>query len=62
MWAADRTLEDLDAYYRDNPSLIVIRDADAISRKRPVRFVEMEAEDVQKAADEVGHAVHHEEI
>ncbi|KKY16585.1 putative mfs sugar [Diplodia seriata] len=32
---ANRSLEDLDEYYRTNPSLIVIRDPDAISTKRP---------------------------
>ncbi|GLA26509.1 hypothetical protein AnigIFM63326_003669 [Aspergillus niger] len=34
---ANRTLEDLDAYYRSNPPLIVINDPDAISVKRPLK-------------------------
>lgn len=46
---SDRTLEDLDAYYRENPPLIVTRDKDAISRKRPEKFKAMQAEDVQRA-------------
>ena len=48
---SDRTLEDLDAYYRDNPPLVVIRDKDAVSRKRPAKFAAMQAEDVEKAAE-----------
>ncbi|KAK8086711.1 Major facilitator superfamily domain- general substrate transporter [Apiospora phragmitis] len=47
---ADRTLEDLDIYYRENPSLIVIRDANAISRRRPLKYVEMQERDIQNAA------------
>jgi len=46
---SDRTLEDLDAYYRENPPLIVTRDKDSISRKRPEKFKAMQAEDVQRA-------------
>ena len=34
----------MDAYYRENPPLIVIRDPDAISRKRPQKYIEHEAE------------------
>ncbi|KAM0815446.1 putative Major facilitator superfamily (MFS) profile domain-containing protein [Seiridium cardinale] len=45
---ADRTLEDLDAYYRDNPSLIVTRDRDAISRKRPEKYAEMQQRDIRE--------------
>ncbi|KAJ8133204.1 hypothetical protein O1611_g419 [Lasiodiplodia mahajangana] len=36
---ANRTLEDLDAYYRENPPLIVIKDKDATSVRRPQKFV-----------------------
>lgn len=46
---SDRTLEDLDAYYRENPPLIVTKDKDAISRTRPEKFKAMQAEDVQRA-------------
>ncbi|KAK6065904.1 hypothetical protein SCUP234_12356 [Seiridium cupressi] len=45
---ADRTLEDLDAYYRDNPSLIVTRDRDAISRKRPEKYAETQQRDIRE--------------
>lgn len=46
---SDRTLEDLDAYYRDNPPLIVTKDKDAISRTRPEKFNAMHEEDIQRA-------------
>ncbi|KAF2242601.1 sugar transporter [Trematosphaeria pertusa] len=46
---SDRSLEDIDAYYRENPSLIVIGDKDAISVRRPQKFVDMEREDIEKA-------------
>ncbi|PYI32180.1 general substrate transporter [Aspergillus indologenus CBS 114.80] len=50
---ANRTLEDLDAYYRSNPSLIVINDPDAISVKRPQKYIDHEAELIQKTAGKV---------
>ncbi|KAK3673668.1 hypothetical protein LTR78_006573 [Recurvomyces mirabilis] len=46
---ADRTLEDLDYYYRENPPLIVIGDKDAISVKRPSEYVQMQDDDVLRA-------------
>ncbi|ETS79393.1 hypothetical protein PFICI_09246 [Pestalotiopsis fici W106-1] len=46
---ADRTLEDLDAYYRENPSLIVTRDRNATSRKRPGKYAEMQRRDIVEA-------------
>jgi len=49
---SDRKLEDLDAYYRENPPLIVIRDKDSISIKRPAKYVEMEQQDLQKVTEE----------
>jgi hypothetical protein len=45
---ANRTLEDLDAYYRSNPPLIVVNDPDAISAKRPLKYIEHEDEELQK--------------
>ena len=48
--AANRSLEDLDLYYRENPSLIVTRDQDAISAKRPFKYIRQEQEEVEKAA------------
>ncbi|BCR89364.1 uncharacterized protein ACHE_50562S [Aspergillus chevalieri] len=47
---ANRSLEDIDAYYRFNPSLFVIRDPDAICTKRPQKYIQHESEEVQKNA------------
>ncbi|KAI9926195.1 hypothetical protein ASPWEDRAFT_43563 [Aspergillus wentii DTO 134E9] len=47
---ANRTLEDVDAYYRSNPPLIVVGDPDAISTKRPLKFIQHEDEEVQRNA------------
>ncbi|KAL3482565.1 hypothetical protein BJX62DRAFT_250989 [Aspergillus germanicus] len=49
---ADCTLEDVDAYYRTNPPLIVVGDPDAISTKRPLRFMQHEDEKIQRKAKE----------
>lgn len=38
----------MDAYYRSDPPLIVAKDADAISTKRPVQFICHEDEEIQK--------------
>ncbi|KAL4963229.1 sugar porter family MFS transporter [Aspergillus stella-maris] len=45
---ANRTLEDIDTYYRTNPSLIVTGDPDAISTKRPLKYAQHEDEEVLK--------------
>ncbi|KAL4804491.1 general substrate transporter [Aspergillus unguis] len=45
---AGRTLEDMDAYYRTNPPLLVFRDKEAISVKRPESYRVQEEEDVRK--------------
>ncbi|KAL9635818.1 MAG: hypothetical protein Q9204_002476 [Flavoplaca sp. TL-2023a] len=37
---ADRTLEDIDRLFRDDPHIFVFRDKDAISEKRPLKYVE----------------------
>ncbi|KAJ5099556.1 Major facilitator superfamily domain general substrate transporter [Penicillium argentinense] len=47
---ANRTLEDMDAYYRSNPPLMVVGDRDAISTKRPAQFAYQEEEEIQKNA------------
>lgn len=47
---ANRSLEDLDAYYRTNPSLIVTGDPDAICRKRPQKYIEREVEEFERTA------------
>ncbi|KAF7629423.1 hypothetical protein AFLA_013139 [Aspergillus flavus NRRL3357] len=48
---ANRTLEDIDAYYRSNPSLIVIKDPDAISVKRPLKYIEREDHEMKKIGE-----------
>ncbi|KAJ5538646.1 hypothetical protein N7494_008125 [Penicillium frequentans] len=47
---ANRSLEDIDTYYRSNPSLIVTRDPDAICRARPQKYIEHEDEEVRRTA------------
>ncbi|ESZ98525.1 sugar transporter [Sclerotinia borealis F-4128] len=39
---SDRTLEDIDRLFRENSSVWVYKDAEAISRKRPARYFEAE--------------------
>ncbi|KAL1989986.1 hypothetical protein VTN49DRAFT_7183 [Thermomyces lanuginosus] len=51
---SNRTLEDLDAYYRSNPPLIVTKDPDAICSERPQKFIDHEREMVEKNAKERG--------
>ncbi|CEL05242.1 hypothetical protein ASPCAL06360 [Aspergillus calidoustus] len=45
---AGRTLEDIDEYYRTDPPLLVFRDKEAISRKRPERYRIKEEEIIRK--------------
>ncbi|KAL4886970.1 general substrate transporter [Aspergillus karnatakaensis] len=45
---AGRTLEDMDEYYRTNPPLLVFRDKEAISLKRPERYRLKEEEVMRK--------------
>lgn len=47
---AGRTLEDLDAYYRDSPPLLVWRDKDVTASKRPAKYVEAEEDNVRRAS------------
>ncbi|KAL5042744.1 hypothetical protein BDW71DRAFT_216715 [Aspergillus fruticulosus] len=47
---ANRTLEDLDSYYRTNPSPIVTGDPDATSVKRPLKYIQHEDEELQRNA------------
>lgn len=47
---ADRTLEDLDAYFRTNPPLLVFRDKSVTSSKRPAEFAVKEEEDIRRAS------------
>ncbi|OQD77091.1 hypothetical protein PENDEC_c003G01990 [Penicillium decumbens] len=45
---ANRSLEDIDDYYRSNPSLIVIKEPDAICRQRPQKYIDREDEEIEK--------------
>ncbi|KAK5957130.1 hypothetical protein OHC33_001499 [Knufia fluminis] len=47
---AGRTLEDLDAYYRESPPLLVFRDKDVTSSKRPAKYIEAEEDNVRRAS------------
>jgi hypothetical protein len=44
--SANRNLEDIDAYYRSNPGLIVIKGPDAICVKRLMKCILHEQEEV----------------
>ncbi|KAI4867442.1 general substrate transporter [Hypoxylon rubiginosum] len=48
---ANRTLEDLDAFYRDNPPLVLHRDRDSTSVRRPERFIQAQGRDIEEAAE-----------
>ncbi|KAF2486754.1 general substrate transporter [Neohortaea acidophila] len=45
---AGRTLEDIDTYFRGQPSLLVFRDHIATSSKRPMEFIEREEQEVHR--------------
>lgn len=45
---AGRTLEDLDRYFTENQNILVFRDKDAISSKRPAKYAEEEEEEVRR--------------
>ncbi|KAJ5100430.1 hypothetical protein N7456_006482 [Penicillium angulare] len=47
---ANRSLEDVDAYFRSDPGLVVIRDPDAISVQRPMKYIMHEQAEMQKNA------------
>ncbi|KAI2606603.1 general substrate transporter [Hypoxylon sp. NC1633] len=47
---ANRSLEDLDAFYRDNPPLVLHKDRDSISVRRPERFIQAQGRDIEEAA------------
>jgi len=49
---SSRTLEDLDAYFRSDPSLFVFRDQDAISSTRPLKYIERENEEVHRVEEQ----------
>ncbi|TGJ86216.1 hypothetical protein E0Z10_g2514 [Xylaria hypoxylon] len=45
---ANRSLEDLDAYYRENPPLLVIKDKDATSVSRPRKFATAHSREIEE--------------
>ena len=51
---SDHTLEDLDAFYRDDPPLIVVGHKDSTSRRRPAKYAEMQNRDIEEAARTTG--------
>lgn len=57
LFPANRKLEDMDAYFRENPSVMVIRDNDAIVTKRPEKYIQREQEDIQREEAEDGSPV-----
>ncbi|KAF5228957.1 hypothetical protein FOXYS1_15965, partial [Fusarium oxysporum] len=57
LFPANRKLEDMDACFRENPSVMVIRDNDAIVTKRPEKYIQREQEDIQREEAEDGSPV-----
>ena len=51
---ANRTLEDLDDYYRSDPPLIVTQDPDAICRKRPLKYIQREEDALERTTASKG--------
>lgn len=47
---SNRTLEDLDAYYREDPPLLVFKDKDSTSVRRPQKFAITQSRDVEEVA------------
>lgn len=45
---ADRSLEDVDRFFADNHDVLVFRDKDATSSKRPLKYVAQEEEEIRK--------------
>ncbi|KAK1965475.1 general substrate transporter [Colletotrichum sublineola] len=45
---SDRSLEDLDRFFAENQSILVFRDKDATSSKRPLRYIAQEEEAIRK--------------
>lgn len=45
---SNRSLEDVDLYYRHNPPPIVTKDPDATCARRPLKFIEQEEAEIEK--------------
>ncbi|KAK2026442.1 general substrate transporter [Colletotrichum zoysiae] len=50
---SDRSLEDLDRFFAENQSILVFRDKDAISSKRPLRYIAQEEEAIRQRDGDV---------
>jgi hypothetical protein len=50
--------EDIDAYYRDSPPLLVFRDKDVTSSKRPAKYATHEEEQVRRASSAADRAAY----
>lgn len=51
---ADRSLEDIDRLFRENSSIFVFKDKDAISSKRPLAYIEDEEREVRRNSSAIG--------
>jgi sugar porter (SP) family MFS transporter len=51
---ADRTLEDIDHLFRENHSIWMYKDKDAIGAKRPIAYLEAEREEIRRYSEAVG--------
>lgn len=49
-YPANRSLEDMDAYFRTDPSVIVIKEQDAIMSKRPIKYIQHEEDALRNAS------------
>lgn len=47
---AGRKLEDMDRLYRENHSIWVFKDKDAISTKRPQKYIDKDREEIRRAS------------
>ncbi|KAL8700104.1 MAG: hypothetical protein Q9201_005633 [Fulgogasparrea decipioides] len=45
---ADRTLEDIDRFFREDAKVLVFRDRDAVSEKRPAKYIEHEQTEIRR--------------
>lgn len=45
---ADRTLEDMDRFFRENQNILVYKDKEAISPHRPRKYIEYEEGEVRR--------------
>lgn len=53
---AGRTLEDIEHYFRDHDNVLVFRDKEATSSKRPVHFIEKEETEIRRRSSVNPHA------